>query len=119
MPGKYEVLAPAGCLEDVKLMISEKADAIYVGLQGFSSRPQKADFYLNDIKEAVSLCHKSDVKLYVAINVNVAQSDIERLKKEILVLDDYQVDAVILSEFGLIADLQGKLQHAKVHASIL
>ena len=119
MPGKYEVLAPAGCLEDVKLMISEKADAIYVGLQGFSSRPQKADFYLNDIKEAVSVCHKSDVKLYVAINANVAQSDMERLKKEILVLDDYQVDAVILSEFGLIADLQGKLQHAKVHASTL
>lgn len=119
MPGKYEVLAPAGCIEDVRLMINEKADAIYVGLQGFSSRPQKADFSLQDIEEAVVLCHKAYVKLYVAINANVAQVDMERLKNEIIVLDKYQVDAVILSEFGLIDNLQGKLKHAKVHASTL
>lgn len=119
MPDKYEVLAPAGCLDDVKLMIAEKADAIYIGLQGFSSRPQKADFCLKDIEEVVDLCHGANVKLYVAINANIAEREMERLKKEILVLDKYQVDAIILSEFGLIAELQGKLHHAKIHASTL
>lgn len=119
MPGKYEVLAPAGCLDDVRLMINEKADAIYIGLQGFSSRPQKADFCLDSIEEAVTLCHEANVKIYVAINANVAEADMERLKSEIFILDDYQVDAIILSEFGLIAELQGKLQHAAIHASTL
>lgn len=119
MTGKYEILAPAGCLDDVKLMINENADAVYVGLQGFSSRPQKADFNLKDIEDATILCHEANVKLYVAINANVAQSDMERLESEISILDQYHVDAIILSEFGLIAKLQGKLQYAKIHASTL
>lgn len=119
MSGRYEILAPAGNMDDLQLMIKEGADAVYVGLNGFSSRPQNADFSLTDIKEAVEICHKSKVKLYIAINANVQQSNMEQLIKEILQIDDYGVDAVILSEFGLIAELQGQLSNTKIHASTL
>ena len=115
----YEVLAPAGNISDLMLMIQEKADAIYVGLQGFSSRPQSSDFSLDMIREAVAACHKNNIKLYVAINANVPQSEIKRLISTIFILDSYKVDAVILSEFGLISEFKGKLNHAKIHASTL
>ena len=40
----YEILAPAGNMEDVRLMIREGADAIYVGWEGSSARHTRADF---------------------------------------------------------------------------
>ena len=60
---QYEILAPAGNLEDLKLMIREGADAIYIGLEGYSSRPDSADFNLEQIQEAVTLCHEKGVLL--------------------------------------------------------
>ena len=60
----YEILAPSGNMKDVKLMVREGADAIYVGLEGYSSRPNSADFTLEQIQEAVTFCHEHGV-LYI------------------------------------------------------
>ena len=68
---KYELLCPAGSLETVEPMIEAGADAIYVGLSGFSSRPQKSDMTVEQIKQSILICHEKNVKLYVAINVAV------------------------------------------------
>lgn len=116
---KSEILAPAGSMPDLQLMIDEGADAIYVGLQGFSSRPSQCDFTMEMMPEAVSRCHGAGVKLYIAINANVGQNDMDGLIRQILELDAMGVDAVILSEFGLIRHLSGRLKHAAMHASTL
>ena len=44
---QYEVLAPAGQIEAIEPLIAAGANAIYVGLEGFSSRPQSADFTMD------------------------------------------------------------------------
>ena len=116
---RYEILAPAGNLEDLKLMIREGADAIYIGLEGYSSRPDSADFNLEQIQEAVTFCHEKGVLLYVAINANVGQDQMERLIGQIFELDRMGVDAVIFSEFGLVQYFSGRLKHAHMHASTL
>ena len=115
----YEILAPAGNMEDVKLMIREGADAIYVGLEGYSSRPNSADFTLEQIQEAVTLCHEYGVLLYVAINANVGQNQMDTLIQQIFELDRMRVDALIFTEFGLVQYFSGKLSHASMHASTL
>lgn len=115
----YEVLAPAGNMDDVKLMINEGADAIYVGLEGYSSRPNSADFSVQEIREAVELCHQHGVLLYVAVNANIGQDQIGALLQQILEIDQMRADAVILSEFGLVQYFSGKLHHAAMHASTL
>lgn len=115
----YEILAPAGNMEDVKLMIREGADAIYVGLEGYSSRPNSADFTLEQIQEAVALCHEYGVLLYVAINANVGQNQMDTLIQQIFELDRMRVDALIFTEFGLVQYFSGKLSHASMHASTL
>lgn len=115
----YEILAPAGNMEDVELMIREGADAIYVGLEGYSSRPNSADFTLEQIREAVIFCHEYKVLLYVAINANVGQDQMAILIQQIFELDQMGVDAVIFSEFALVQFFSGKLSHASMHASTL
>ncbi len=116
---KCEVLAPAGSMPDLQLMIDEGADAIYIGLQGFSSRPSQCDFTMDMMPEAVKRCHNAGVKLYIAINANVGQNEMQGLIDQILELDALGVDSVILSEFGLIRHLSGRLKHAAMHASTL
>lgn len=117
--GKYEVLAPAGSLDALKDMIAEKVDAIYVGLMGCSSRPSKCDMSMQEVSEAVGICHESGVKLYVAINANIRNSDVDKVLSDIYKMDEMGVDAVILSELALAAALQGKLRNAVIHASTL
>ena len=119
MISKYEVLAPAGTLDDLKKMLMEQPDAIYVGLVGFSSRPEFADMTMEEIEQAVKLCHEANVRLYVAINANVVNSHVDSIIDSILLMDQWKVDAVILSEMGIVCELKGKLNHMAIHASTL
>lgn len=116
---QFEILAPAGNIQYLSEILEAKPDAVYVGLKSFSSRPQYADMDLNDIEEAVRLCHENGVRLYVAVNANVHESKVEELISAILAMDKFCADAVILSEFGLIEQLCGKLVHMKIHSSTL
>lgn len=116
---KAEVLAPVGRLEDLQLMIDSGADAVYVGLKSFSSRPSLVDLDVDQILTAKRICHEQGIKIYVAINAFVGETQMAGLVEKILALDEGGVDALILSEVGLISDLQGKLKHAVVHASTL
>lgn len=56
---RYEVLAPAGELNAIIPLIEAGENAIYVGLEGFSSRPQSADFTMKDIVVATQICHNT------------------------------------------------------------
>ncbi len=116
---EYEILAPAGDIDNLKKILEAGPDAVYVGLKAFSSRPQYADMSMEDIRQAVELCHERNVRLYVAVNANVFESQMDSLKEQILQMDEWNVDAVILSEFGLIEYLHDRLKHMKIHASTL
>ena len=57
--------------------------------------------------------------LYVAINANVGQNQMDTLIQQIFELDQMRVDALIFTEFGLVQYFSGKLSHASMHASTL
>ena len=116
---KYELLAPVGSPGAVIHMIEGGADAVYVGVAGFSSRPRKADLTVDEIAQAVALCHRHGVRLYAALNVAVSEKHLDDVKQQILRLDALQVDAVILADIGLVAFCRENLRHAAIHASTL
>lgn len=116
---EFELLAPAGSLEGVEPLILAGADAIYVGYDGFSSRPQNADFSMEDIKAALLLCRKHQVKLHIALNGCLPDSRIKELEDTIISLDEAGVDAIILADWGAIAYAVSHVKHAEIHASTL
>lgn len=115
----YEVLAPAGTINAIEPLIEAGANAIYVGLKGFSSRPNNADFAIEEIKSAVEICHKEKVKLYVAINGGIENDNFTTVKKALHTLEEYKIDAVILSDWGMIRKASELLNTTEIHASTL
>jgi len=115
----YEILSPVGKLADLQLIINAGADAVYMGLKGFSSRPQSADLSVDELRQAFIICRKNGVKLYVAINSCIHQNMLDTLIAQIRELDEIGVDSVILADWGLIHYFSDKLKHAQIHASTL
>ena len=119
MIDKYEVLAPVGKYEELAIVLNEEPDAIYVGFKGLTSRPSRTDFSLEEIISAIEICHREKIKIYVAINSNVPELEVNALLDAIYILDKNNVDGLILADYGVISLLAGKLQHAEIHASTL
>lgn len=114
-----EVLAPAGRMSDIPPLIEVGADAIYVGLSGYSARPKSSDFTVDEVIEVLQPIHKAGRKLFVAINANVPEENYEELAESVKVLDAAGADAVIISDYGLIHYLSKIIVNMEIHVSTL
>lgn len=116
---EIEVLAPCGRPSDVKPLINAGADAVYVGLSGYSARPESSDFTVEEIGESLPILKAQNRKLYVAVNANVENEHIEELCEKAEMLDKMGVDAFIASDYGLISRLCKAVKTAKIHSSTI
>lgn len=116
---RYEVLAPAGELNAIVPLIEAGANAVYVGLEGYSSRPQSADFTIQDIVTATQTCHQARVKLHVAINGCISEKSLDRVYEALRTLDSIGVDAVIIADWGILKNAKKYIKNAEIHASTL
>lgn len=116
---QYEILAPAGRPEAIAPLIDAGADAIYVGLSEFSSRPFSADFTIEEIKDAVKICHERNVALHIAINGCIRETKLDEIRSMLSDLDNIGVDAVILADWGLLSIAKSLIKHTPIHASTL
>lgn len=115
----YEVLAPAGELNAILPLIEAGANAIYVGLKGYSSRPDGADLTIEEIEESVEICHTNRSRLHVAINAGITNDDFRVIQDSLSTLEKYGVDAVILSDWGMLKKATELLNTTEIHASTL
>ena len=115
----YEVLAPVGKYEELEEVLLAAPDAVYVGLKGCTSRPAISDFTVEQIIDATKICHKSNVKIYVAINSVISNDYMSVLIEQIKLLDGAGVDAFILADYGAIQVACEMKLDAAVHASTL
>ncbi len=115
----FELLAPAGEPEAVLPLIEAGADAVYVGLSGFSSRPRSSDLTLEEIEQALKVCHEHNTELHVAINGCIREVQLDELRQTLVRLDEIGADAVILADWGMISFAVGIMKNTHVHASTL
>ncbi len=98
----YELLAPAGDLERLKIALLYGADAIYIGGQDFSLRANAKNFSLEEIKKATEYTHSLNKKLYVTINISFHEEDLNNLDEYLIYLNDISVDGIIVSDIVVI-----------------
>ena len=97
-----ELLAPAGSLDKLKVAISYGANAVYLGGLKFGLRSAAENFTQEELVEGVQFAHDRGAKVYVVLNGFLHDSDLVELPEFVLFLDSIKVDAVIVSDLGVI-----------------
>ncbi len=98
----FELLAPAGDFEKLKIAALYGADAVYVGGQNFSLRANAKNFSLDDLLNATKYMHDLNKKIYVTINIVFHEEDLNGLEEYLKYLAKIKVDGVIVSDIAVI-----------------
>lgn len=114
---QLELLSPAGNMDKMKTALAFGADAVYAGIPDFSLRVRINDFNLESIKEATDYCHKLDKKIYITINIFGHNKHLDKLPDYILRLKEIGVDALIISDPGIISLVKETWPEAEIHLS--
>ncbi len=114
---KIELCAPAGNLEKLRTAILYGADAVYVGVPGLSLRTKSSEMSIKQIQTGVSYAHEKHVKVYAALNIFPQNSDFPSIKKTIKQLDRIGVDAIIVSDPGVLSLIKRTVPRLAVHLS--
>lgn len=117
MNKKVELLAPAGSLLKLKVAIDYGADAVYCAGKRFGLRTASENFSHEDFEEGLEYAHTRGVKVYVTLNVYPRNDDFEELKSYIAELDKLGVDAVIVSDLGMLTLVREVAPDMEIHIS--
>ncbi len=114
---KTELLSPAGDFECLKAAFRFGADAAYIGGELLQLRAEKAAFNSENLAKAVEYSHKLGKKLYVTVNSFAKNCEIEPLKAYARDLYYMGVDAVIVSDLGVLTAVKEAAPELEVHIS--
>ena len=114
---KQELLIPAGNLEKMRTAVLYGADAVYIGVSGLSLRANNAEMPLADLAAAVNEAHTKSVKVYAAINTFARNADLQKARKIIPELAAIPVDALIVSDTGMIRLIRNLAPQLPIHLS--
>jgi len=102
MKNKVELLAPAGNMECLKAALYYGADAVYLAGKKYGLRAFADNFSAEEIAEAVKMAHELGRKIYVTVNALFRPFELEGLEEYLSELKQADVDAVIVSDPGVI-----------------
>ena len=114
---RVELLAPAGNFSKFLTAINFGADAVYIGGKSFSLRALSENFSQEEIIKAAQIAHESGKKLYVAVNIFAKNLDLEPAREYFKFLESAKVDAVIITDPGLIQVAKEAAPQLTLHLS--
>lgn len=111
-----ELLSPAGSLEKLKVSVLYGADAVYLGGQKFGLRQASDNFTYEELAEGVEFAHSRGSLVYVVLNSFLHDKDLVELPEFLHLLTELKVDAVIVSDLGVISTIR-KHSNLVIHLS--
>ncbi len=114
---RVELLAPAGNLEKLKAAVLYGADAVYCGGFSYGLRAGADNFSYQDLKEAAEFVHNRDKKIYVTVNMIPHNEDLVGLPKYLNQLNEINVDALIISDPGVLEIIKEQNIELPLHLS--
>ncbi len=114
---KIELLSPAGDFERFKLALKFGADAVYLGGEQFGMRTNPSNFSADELKNAVSLAHSMDKKVYLTCNTLPRNNEIEYLPDFLKYAAQIGVDAFIIADIGVMMLAKKYAPDVEIHMS--
>lgn len=114
---KPELLAPAGGMEQLAYALYFGADAIYLACDKFGLRQRAQNFSLEELPGAVKLAHEWNARVFVTCNAYAHDKDLEELPAYACALEEAGVDAVIVSDLGVLSIIKQYAPSVALHIS--
>ncbi len=112
------LLAPAGSRRAVTAALEAGADAVYVGLKGWSRGGARRELDWEDLVSARREAVSAGRKLQVAINTIPKPREREELFDRVAALGDLGIDEVIVNDIGILASLRRRFPKVRLTAGI-
>ncbi len=114
---KPELLAPAGEMDSLRAAISFGADAVYLAGKKFGMRSAPNNFTEDELEYAVNLAHENNVKVYLICNSVLRNDEIDELPGFLENAQRLGVDALIISDLGVMSMAKAYAPNVPVHIS--
>lgn len=114
---KIELVSPAGNFPSLIAAINAGADAVYFGGRKFNARLGVENFTEEEIKKAILLCKKNNVKAYITINTLISDKEISECLKFLKYINELSPSAVIIQDVGLLNLIKENKINIPLHAS--
>ncbi len=112
-----ELLAPCGNINALLCAVAAGANAVYFGLGELNARAKSVEFNTDNLSTWVDYCHLFDVKVYVTLNVEIYDSEFVRALELVDCAYKAKVDALIVSDIGLILAIRKQFPNFPIHVS--
>ncbi len=117
MINDVEILAPAGSREQLVAAVRTGANAVYLGVGNFNARRNAENFSISDLKDVTEYCHVRGVKIYLALNTLVKDTEIADAYELVKSACTFGVDAFIIQDLGLINIVKELAPQMPLHVS--
>ena len=114
---KPEVLAPAGDRERLEAALRFGADAVYLGGKAFQMRANTKSFTQEQLADAVRLAHGMGRRVYLTCNTLLTNEEAERLPRFLAEARETGVDALIVSDIGVLMTAHRTVPELELHIS--
>ncbi|MDR3568414.1 MAG: U32 family peptidase [Syntrophobacteraceae bacterium] len=112
-----ELLSPGGSLEKLRIAFLYGADAVYASGKDFGLRGFANNFDEKELAAASRIAHGLGKKLYVTVNIFARRSDLEKLPAYLEYLQELHIDALIISDPGVLLLARQYAPEVAVHLS--
>ena len=112
-----ELLAPTGDMECLRAALDFGADAVYLAGQMFGMRTAPSNFTREELQTAVALAHARGVRVYVTCNTVPRNKEIDLLPDYLAFLQEAGVDALIVTDLGVIDLAKRYAPKVELHVS--
>ena len=112
-----ELLAPAGNLEKLEIVLHYGADAVYLAGKEFSLRNFSGNFNPEEIRAALEMVHARGAKAYVAVNIYTRNRDLAGIEQYLHELGQTPPDGLIVADPAVIGIARRILPNVPLHLS--
>lgn len=112
-----ELLVPAGDMECLCAALDFGADAVYLAGQMFGMRTAPSNFTREELQTAVALAHARGVRVYITCNTVPRNKEIDLLPDYLAFLQAAGVDALIVTDLGVIDLAKRYAPKVELHVS--
>lgn len=114
---KIELVSPAGNFQSLRSAIKAGCDAVYFGGKNFNARLNADNFTNEELKEAIKLCRKNNVKAYITVNTLISDNETKEFIDFLKYLSSLSPDALIIQDIGILYLIKEEGINIPLHAS--